>query len=534
MKGKEMLRYTLHKRILPSVLAFGLIATTAGCGKKQTSSVEGDGEIPQTLTVFAPLAGSAVKGGAEDNNDILSFQLMEKETGCHVEWIQPASEGLDEQFNLMIVSGELPDVIVYGWRNLPGGSAKYADDGFIIPLQDYIEEYMPNLDKLNKERPDIKKQYVDDEGKIYYIPFVRGDEKLQVFQGPQVRQDWLDKLGLEQPTTTDELYNVLKAMKTQDPNGNGKADEVPMSGIGFDNESYGIGNLLWAFGTHYDFYVDGGEVKYGIMDDSFKEGVSYLRKLYSEGLIDVDYMINDRGKMDAKVMNDRVGFLYSFQPNNFYSSMTGTSKVISGIGHIKGADGVARCYNSAYATSVTPMEAAITTANKNPKGTLKWLDAFYGEKGMMYMNFGEEGKTYEMVDGYPKLTDYLLNNPDGKDKDSMLGLSIGIKESSFPALQDWRYYEQTLSPWSKDAINTWSKADSSGVLPQVSLTTEENEKVTQIMSQVESYVLENVNKLILGQTDMSKYDDIKEKVRSMGIEDALKIYNAAYKRYQKR
>lgn len=518
------------------LLAIACLATSmSGCGdKKSTGGELNEQGMPTSLEVFAPLGGSAVKGGATDNNDITSFQLMEELTGCHVEWVHPASDGLDEQFNLLMASGKYPDVIVYGWQSVQGGAKSYADDDVIIPLKALMDENMPNLTAFNNENPNVLKEYSNDEGEVYYIPFIRGDERLKVYQGPQIREDWLDKLGLSIPKTTDELYTVLKAFKTQDPNGNGEADEIPMTGMQFESESFGIGNLAWAFGTHYSFYVQDGTVKYGIMEDRFKEALTYIQKLYSEGLIDVDYLLNDREKMDAKVMNDRAGFLYSFQPNKFYGSMNDGTRKVTGISHLTGPHGDTTCFNSAYTQTVTQLSAVITTSNKQPAATLKWLDAFFGEEGAMYMNFGKKGETYTMVDGYPKLTDYILNNPDGKDKDEMIGLNIGVKESAFPALQDWRYYEQTLSDWSVDAINIWSDVDKSGILPPVTLTSDESAEVTQIMSQVNTYVLEQINKMVIGQMDISEYDTVRDKVKDMSIEKVLSIYNDAYARYQKR
>lgn len=523
----------MKKRICLIMAAIISLSAFTACGKKDNTefNVQENG-MPETLEIFAPLGGSAVKGGATSNNDIESFKLMEELTGCHVEWVHPASDGLDEQFNLLLASGKYPDVIVYGWKTIPGGPASYAEDGVILPLKDLIKENMPNLTAFNEANPDVKKEYSDDDGEIYYIPFIRGDERLKVFQGPQIREDWLEKLGLKIPKNTDELYEVLKAFKTKDPNGNGLNDEIPMTGMQFESESFGIGNLAWAFGTHYSFYLENGEVKYGMLEENFKEALSYISKLYKEGLIDVDYLLNDRQKMNAKVLNNQAGFLYSFQPNTFYASMNDGRK-ITGMEHFTNKTGAKTCYNSAYSQTATNMHAVITTANKNPAATLKWLDAFFGEEGMMAMNFGKEGESYVMENGYPKFTDKIFNNPD-KDKDTMMGLTIGVKESTFPALQDWRYYEQTLSDWSVEAVNNWSTADTSGILPPISFTSEESAKTTQIMSQINTYALENINKMVIGQVDIADFDAIKENIKKMGIDEVVEIYNTAYARYQNR
>ncbi|MBQ7901024.1 MAG: extracellular solute-binding protein, partial [Clostridia bacterium] len=199
------------KRIMLAGLSAVMIVTSVGCAGDDEAAVidKGSGEIPETLSIYAPISNYALKAGAKDNNDTLYFQTIEELTGCHVEWIHPAVGADEEKFNLTIASGNLPDMMVASWSTIQGGAKMYADDAVIIPLKELMEENMPNLVAYNKEKPQVAKQYIDDSGEVYYIPFIRKDEQLKVFQGPQIRQDWLEKLGLEVPKTPEELYNVL-------------------------------------------------------------------------------------------------------------------------------------------------------------------------------------------------------------------------------------------------------------------------------------------------------------------------------------
>ena len=151
------------------------------------------------------------------------------------------------------------------------------------------------------------------------------------------------------------------------------------------------------------------------------------------------------------------------------------------------------------------------------------------------MNFGKEGLTFNWEDGYPKLTDYVLNNPDGIDRMSMCGMNIGAYDSAFPTLQDWRYYEQTLSDWGRNAIETWTNnADTSGILPPLSFTAEENEQINRVMTDVKTYVSESLSKIVVGNEPVSFLSMVQNRVKEMGIEDVLKIYNDAYQRYMAR
>lgn len=520
------------KRVI-SLFALMLSVTiiTSGCGGKEKVASENRGEIPKELSIWSQFGGQAGAAGLSNNNEILGWQLLEEKTGCHVEWIHPPQGTHEERFNVMIASGKLPDMITWYWRNVQGGVETYADDGYIIPLKELIAENMPNLSAFMKERPELAKQFTNDAGEIYFIPFIRKDKELGVFTGPLMRTDWLEKLGLDVPKNTDELREVLRAFKNNDPNGNGEKDEIPMSGVSFENSGYGIGCLTAAFGTHHSFYIKDGKVTHGIYEDEMTDALSYMNSLYAEGLIDPDYLVNDRNKMDAKVVNNRVGFLYSFQPTQFYNKMNDGRKV-SGIPHLAGPDGSAKCFVSDYANLTTSMSVAVTTANKNPEGTLKWLDTLFSEEGRNIVNFGEEGKTYNWVDGEPILSDYMLKNPEGKTPSEMFSTNIIAFESCFPVIQDWRYYKQYLSPWGAEAVTAWTEsADISGILPILSFTAEENDRISEIYAQAGTFIVETYNKMVLGSESVSNMPAVREKLNTMGFNEVIDIYNQAYKRY---
>ena len=209
MKKKVVLKMVV------GMLMASLLISTTGCGQKVNTkeTIGGKGEIPKEISVFASRQPSLGNNNMTDFNEVLGFKMMEEATGCHINWTLPPADGYTEKFNLMIASGQYTDAIVYGWRGI--NAKEYADDGVILPLSDMIEECMPNFSKWCKENPEYAKQFKSNDGEIYYIPYIRTDERLNIFLGPQIRTDWLEKLGLEVPQNADELYNVLKAFKTR-------------------------------------------------------------------------------------------------------------------------------------------------------------------------------------------------------------------------------------------------------------------------------------------------------------------------------
>ena len=519
--------------LLAVVMTVMMFSGCAGGKSGKSAAVNLDGEIPENLTIFTNLGSNIPAAGGSTFNDCLSFQMLEEKTGCHVEWIHPASGAATERFNMMMVSGEYPDAIVYNWGTAPGGIESYVEDEVIVDLTPYIEKCMPNFWKILEENPEFKRDVETDDGKIYAIPYINIDKELGKFQGPVIRQDWLDKLGLEVPTNADELYEVLKAFKTQDPNGNGKADEIPMGGNKLEMYN-GIGSLLWMFGAHWTYQIQDNKVVYGPMTENFKEGLAYMAKLYSEGLIDPDYLLDTRAKVDAKFTSDQMGFIYGYQPTTYYSSMNDGKRVVAGIPFFYAADGKNYTFNNNYTQLVkTATSLAISTANENVAGTLKWLDVLFSEEGIKMTNFGKEGLTYEMVDGKAVYTDYVKNPTNGKTSAQMIALNCAVRDTAFPMAGTWQYYKQSLAPWGIQAVETWEACDPyvGGIVPPISRTTEEGETYSEIMNVVDTYMLEAVNKIVTGKESIDSWDATVEQFKSMGIEEAIEIQNAAYKRY---
>lgn len=529
----------LNEKKYFNIFKLVLIATTvffafAGCRPKNENTSTGEhGSMPKELSVYAFLGAAAVRGGAKDYNDVLSFQMIEKLTGTHVKWIHPPMSSPEERFNLMIASGDYPDIIVRNWRTVSGGINSYVEDKVIIPLTQYIENYMPNLNNYIKQNPELVKEFVID-GETYFIPLIRKDKELCIYQGLLVRKDWLDKLGIDSPKTLDDLYETLKAFKTGDPNGNGIADEIPFSGIGFESESEGIGNLVWPFGVHYSFYLDGNKVKYGPVEDRFEEGLEFIAKLYREDLIDPDYLLNDRVKLDSKILNDKVGFTYGRQPSSFYDEMNNGREFV-GAPHLTGPYGDDTVYQSFYSTRIVYNGAAITSSNNNIEGTLKWLDTFFSETGVDIMNWGKEGLSYTRDgDGTPKFTDYILNNQNGRSMIEMRGITLGIEGTPFPTLQEYDGYKYSLSPWGVNSIDTWKvNANVSGVLPTLFFTDDENSVIVRNLSQIRTFVSEQINRTVVGQSSISDWNSVRKRIVGMGLDEVLKVYQDAYDRLQK-
>jgi putative aldouronate transport system substrate-binding protein len=182
---------------------------------------------PITLKYFIEMDFGKIGVHTDNYAKMAGYREMEKKTGIKVEFIHPAAGQANEKFNLMVSSGDLPDMMYRGWTAQPGGPQKMIDDKVIQPLNPLVARYAPNLKAFLDRETAIKKMVVTDDGTLYSFPIVRYKQSILAPYGWQVRGDWMDQAGLTAlPETLDDWYTFLKTFKTKDLAGNGKT--VPM------------------------------------------------------------------------------------------------------------------------------------------------------------------------------------------------------------------------------------------------------------------------------------------------------------------
>ncbi len=501
---------------------------------------------PLTLTYWVetnPNAAAVTK----TYNEILCYVELEKRSGIHIDFQQaPVGQGLD-QFNLTIASGKYPDIIEFGFggqaggsSTAPGGPAKYIKDGVILRLNDLIDKYAPNYKKALTDHPDWHKQVMDDEGDLYGFPFIRGDPFLQTYTGPILRGDWLEKLGLKMPTTMDEWYVVLKAFKEKDPNGNSKADEVPFAPFFQTRPLDGFrspGAFIGAWGILMDFYQDNGVVKYGALQPEMKDFLKVMAQWYKEGLIDPDFVSLDRKTLDSKATSDILGALVGNAGSGIGTYM-GLVKKTNANYKLVGAPYPVLKAGQKPVVGQKEFEyggqvAAISSANKHVVETVKWLDYGYSPEGQLLYNFGVEGVSYKMDNGYPRYTDAVMK----PEKISVAQAMCKYFRGSFngPFVQDKRYMEQYYElPEQREAVKNWYVEDNAKWIPRVTPTADESKRFATISNDVTTRRDEAMCKIIMGQQSVDTWDQVVQQLKQMGIDEGIKIQQAAFDRYNKR
>jgi putative aldouronate transport system substrate-binding protein len=508
----------------------GLAAgTTAAAGAAAGSPAAGG-----PLTYWAELNGNAANIKATFR-EVPFFQEWQRRTGVRLSFIQPPANQAKESMNVLLASGELPDMMEFEWDSYPGGPDKAIADGYILRLNDLIDRYAPNLKQYLRDHPDVDRQVKTGSGNYYVFPFIRGDERLLTYQGPIIRKDWLDELGLPVPETIDEWHTALKAFKER------KGAKAPLTFLGVPDPLFGLegGAFIGAFGVGSGFYVDGGRVKFGPIEPGYRQFLDLFRRWYAEGLIDPNIATVDTRTMDANMISGRSG-----------ASIWNAG---AGIGTwqplVQERDPGARFAPAPYpvlnkgerpkfgqrsSAYVGTGGVAISARSPNAEKAARMLDYGYSPEGHLLFNFGVEGQSYVMKDGYPTYTDLILHNPDKLAPSQ--ALAMYTRASYFgPFVQDVRYLEQYyVLPEQKEAARIWSDTDAAlHQLPPLPMTEQESVQLSAIMQDVKSVVDEMSLKIIFGIEPLDSYDDYVAEIRSLGIERAIAIQETALERYNK-
>lgn len=533
----------MNKKLkLAAMLMATMIATSllTGCGKPKGETASTETEAPPKDLKFSWYVSNFSGGELKDFGEIEAFKELEKKTGVKIEWQHPAAgtnEG--EQLNLIIASNQLPDLIHWNWGAMSGGIAKYISSKTILKLNDLVEKNAPNYKKVLDKYPESKKFALLDDGTIPAFYQIDPDSRRTGYAGFALRGDWLEKLKLKEPKTIDEWYDVLKAFKENDPNGNGKKDELPWSEAKSSNP---LQVFAAAFGILDGFFKDpvSGKVQFGLLDPKYKDFVSTMAKWYKEGLIDSDFASNDSKAFTSKLQGDMVGAAYVLVGGGIGNNTKAARAKYPNFSltPVQAPSGPAgKSYHpTSEVIQKVGFATAITSSCKYPKEAAKMIDYLYSEEGQTLINWGIEGKSYTVENGKKKFTDAILKNPEGKSP-AQAAIHYALPINGFTKVMEFEPYSQInlILPEQLKSAEVWAKADPALNIPSyMQFSTEESSNLSNIMNEVNTFKSEMVLKFILGAEPMSKYDDFVKKIKSMNIDEAVKIYQGAYDRFNSR
>jgi len=528
-------------KIFALVCAFALIASAfAACGKNEKPTSSDD-----TLTMWAVLNANAAST-ITSYSDMMLYQELEKRTGIKVDFIHPiAGSTGNEAFMTMLSASEKPDIMEYTWINYNGGAQQAIDDGVIVALNDYLEQYAPNYyDYMEGEKGKAndyryKLASTTAEGNYYSFNGLNIGTT-RCFCGIYVRGDKLQQWGMDVPETIDEWTAVFAKAK---------ADGFSKPFTSINNAiSFTVANNTFntAFDAGKDFYLEGNKVVFAPFTDEYKSYVAQMAEWTKLGYIDTGFVTNDKATVKGNIVNglsvaafgwiSEIGEITTAMQEKdpsfrlvacpFPTSTKGELpkfQDVSGEIHLKGMAISAEC-------------PSIETA-------VKWCDYIYSEEGSVLRTFGIEGDTYttQEIDGekHYVYTDKILKPETSGCTSITEALYKHMLPSNSPGLNQHPDYLDgyyTIDA-QKHAVDIWNRGVEKArptFFPSVDYTEEELSEKTDILEVAKPELEVAISDIILGRASINTYDDAIKAAKANGYDRVIEINQAAYDRYLKK
>lgn len=536
------------KKLMALGIAIAMLATTlVACGNtndvSNNTSENDSNQASQTSSsteevsgeITFPLAEKVVftcMGFLHDETKPLSKSTTWKylQERANVEFdmvVELPSAEAKEKGNLIMASGDYPDFL-YKMSSLDINS--YGIEGSLIPLEDMIKEHMPNLCALLDER-DGWAEITASDGHIYALPGIdysqwEGRSNVSLM----LNYKWLRNLGLDVPTSMEGLYEVLKAFKEKDPNGNGINDEIPLNARGIYPEN-GIAALQIYMGGASHYYkkhlaVKDGELILYPSDDLFREWLEWMIKFYKEGLLYEDFLTQSHEQYKAVSKGseiDNVGgmftnrvFVYTHEQYfSDYESMPSFDP-----------DLVAR------SKGIKQGALAITDKCENPEILLAWADYMYTTEGGFIACNGLEGETWiRTAEG---TIEKLLVEEYPENAGGLAGSASLPAYMAAPAPDETSTVMMTnMADLRESEAYTEGHAFYGGIyLPTLTLGQEETENANIILTDITSCVDTFIAETMTGVKELNDdtWNEFKETLKAMRADEYLGYYQAAYEK----
>lgn len=521
-----------------------VISMIAGYGQLTVGAAE---ETGVTFPLAEPYEIDVVVCGGNDViyefADTFIYQYMEEKTNVKMNITTLSLSELEEKTNLMLSAGDYPDVFFKA-----GGTAeKYISQDIIQPLEDYMETYAPNYTALIEALPGGWADVTSGDGHIYSFYRVSTEQNAAPFSIPYmyINTQWLENLGLEMPHDPDSFYEVMKAFKEQDADGDGDAtNEVPLIFAG--GNIIPVDDILPYFGFNMESFTSGwalsedeSTVEYYAITDRYKEALAYMAKLYQEGIMHKDSLTLTHDQVESMAQSGTaIGCFVAWDPQYtigaYDASLSYEENLVTQYKGMTPWDG-------GKATSASTLASGgmyITDKCERPEVVVAWTDLLYSEETTMLSNYGKEGITFNFVeDGKAELinVDGLVNSNTNPYLMTLGGGTVAPYKEYVDDVET--YYDTEKNPYVRyvnEISEEWRAADKKfNPWPAYKLTVEESQENADILADTEPYREQYRAEIITGVKNLDEtWDEFVATMKEMRIETAIENVNAAYQRYQ--
>ncbi len=544
----------LAKRIIVLALAASMLTSLAACGGNKSDNTLGSAEMQEVdvADLQFPLAEKATLTGMtqypanteSDPNKRTIFKRLQEKTNVEIEWKAIQGDQWGEKITLaMADTNTLTDFIFsagFGDNDL----LRYADQGVIIPLEDYIDAYMPNLKAVFDKYPEYRKMSTDTNGHIWALPWIEqlGSEKTAIQAVGDmsfINKKWLDFLGLDIPTTVDEFEQVLIAFRDHaselQKEFNIDGSIIPMSCIVNDgNQDPAI--LINGFGEGYGDCDQGRHI--AVTDDKkvictatqegFKDGIAWLHKLYEEGLIDPEAFTQEWSTYVSKGKSGRYGVCFSWDNANIIDDFNGWVPLPALTADVRNITPENGSFTSGYDRG----RCVVTAVAKNPALVCAWLDQMYDPFQSPQNNWG----TYGEDDDFDIFV--LGKNENGDDmlQHAPLGDAspVEVREAESVngplAILDEYYGVYVTCPDDAQYRLDWIKdyytpdMNTKYVYPNVFMSQEDTEELSNLQTDITKTINAKRSDWIMNGFTDADWDEYIKSLDAYGLEDMLAIF----------
>lgn len=531
----------MKKKCLVAMLTAAALTVSGlwGCG-----SVQDSGEDPVSESVAesgTEQENQAGESSVVDTSEKVELRIMVQtaldpdtlpmfkqiEEKCNVDFVWDAVEsGYSEKKAVVLASNDLPDIFFAGLTS----DDIVANPDLFVDMTTLLD-YAPNVKSMFEEVP--LTQYVSTYGEngILSLPQVTGFNP-RSWEVMMINKTWLDKLGLEVPSTLGELEEVLKAFKEKDPNGNGKADEIPMD---WPCE-YGHGPycLTWAFGLADDknkIILKDGVVDFLYITEEYKNVTAYLHKLYSQGLINpevfttTDYSVANALSSEGDAA--RVGFTFGWSVESRTGKFTDEYIVLP---QLKADDSIENPLWACGPKERVNIEVAcvLSKSCKNPERAMMVINEFYGEDFALQEYYGSSP---EFVEKQPDGSWIIKEPVNGTIEEQKLKNALVNRGPCYtsPDLESRTTLPKELQArLDQDNVYADQRPEDNQIFPTVKFDNEETEELTYLKTDIDKYVDQKSAEWVVNGGIEEEWDSYLEQLKKMGLDRMREIYQEAY------
>lgn len=438
------------------------------------------------------------------------LKKIEETIGARVEFIPLSQDSAEQKINTVFASGEMPDCM-----NLAISKINQYGSKAFIALDEHIENSMPSVKKLADAK--YKMSVMNSDGHIYGIPLYGLN---RINKGVVLRGDLLEKYNLEKPKTIDEFENVLRMFKNGDPNC------IPLGAQpGFKFTLIPVCSP--SFGLHFEcMTIIDGKMVLNATTDNYKELITWLAKLYADGLLDQEYVVRSSASWEEsiglKAMTGFTGFyVRSDMLNN--SALKDSDAYLVCIPPLEGPNGEKGAVS--YSNVNINYNTAITKNCKNINAAVKYIDFLFSDEGRILTAWGIEGEHYtKNENGEHKLIDKAVYSDYAKQA------KIGINQQMFPRYWDPEFQMAAAGPQVREALG-FLEGLYIDPLPTLNYSPEALQETSEIWATLETYIDEYTHNVITGKNSISNWDTFQNDMKKYKVERYMELVNEAYAQY---